>query len=409
MNYFLRSIAIAFLLFYGSVTFADVSVVVQVTSTYEVVKPGVTAQYTVSGSYNGTPSLNTEEEAGTVEWQYGGGNITADATISPSAAETTWSASNTRTISTISNNLGEYILRIYLKVRIQIKNKTTGAHIRYIESTGRGSAKLKVTNGKFKIVLVFDDDFAGRSKTRMGVGEGATITVEAIDPVGGTTTIESTSGTGNITVSGTSVTAGNFSGSGTITVTAKVNGKTATTETLGVTIVAPTGVRQEKIIPVDLHNGWTVPVTNPDRKLYVSGYCSVGMRVASYLNPTDVSFHEIDVGEGTCEGTGTGSLLFWTGNVHPRWKVGVSTGNIAQGCRVEGPNKGQQPPYDFCSFATENVNIAAGTCTWNIPCEYHCNTNINRPFAITIGKIVLDGKKGVTVSKAGNSVQHTSP
>jgi hypothetical protein len=146
-------------------------------------------------------------------------------------------------------------------------------------------------------------------------------------------------------------------------------------------------------------------------KLYKQGYCSVAMCLVSYLSPTDVSFREIKVGQGTCNGIGTGSLASQTGKEHPRWQESVSTGNIALGCRVEGPNIDVgQTPYDFISFAIKNVTIAEGTFTWNIPWEYHYNTEVtNKSFVITPGKVVLDGKKGVTVSISGNSVQHTSP
>ncbi|MDR2346835.1 MAG: hypothetical protein LBE18_12300 [Planctomycetaceae bacterium] len=395
------------MVFYGNFTFADnISVVVRVTSSYEVTIPGITTEITVTGSYNGVPSLNTEEEIGNVEWQYGGGYTTTGATINPSAAETTWSNSNTRVINVTGNDLGEYTLIFIMKVRIQIKNKNTGAFIRYVEASGQGSAKLKVTNGKFKIVLAFKDNFAGRSKTRMGVCEEATITVEAIDPVGGTAKIISTDRTGNIKVSGTTVTAGDISGSGTIKVVASVNDGAAAEETLGVNVVAPIGVRQEKITPIAI-GPWIAPVPNPDKKLYVQGMCSVAMNTVSYLRPTDVSFYNTKVGEGTCVGIGTGSQVPYSGLVHPSWKDDVSNGDILLGCSVKGPNPGP-PPYDFISDI-QPVTVGVGTFTWNIPWEYSCNSGNNLSFTTVIHQSVFDGNRGVKLSKAGNSVQHTTP
>jgi hypothetical protein len=161
-----------------------------------------------------------------------------------------------------------------------------------VKLTGSGSgpaqtydwtAKAKYNlGGKFKIYLDFSqgDDFTGRSKTAMGVGEIADIQVVAVDPPGATVTITSVSTSGAITNGGYRVTAGNTAGTGTITVKAKVNNSwTEYTEKLDVTVLEPTGVRQVKLRDI------SIPVNQ----------CGAGFEAASYLEPKNVSFHFITV------------------------------------------------------------------------------------------------------------------
>jgi hypothetical protein len=133
---------------------------------YETIKIGDEIKCHVSGTYNGTLSHNTEEKTGAKEWQFRGVSVADGLIVRPRVAETTWSTSETRTVYVFANELGEYTLQFELKVRIQIKNKNTGAHIRYAEVTGSKSVKLDVINRKFKIVLLFDDNFSGHSRKK---------------------------------------------------------------------------------------------------------------------------------------------------------------------------------------------------------------------------------------------------
>jgi hypothetical protein len=131
------------------------------------------------------------------------------------------------------------------------------------------------------------------------------------------------------------------------------------------------------------------------------------MNVVSYLIPTDVSFQKISVGEGECKSIATGSMFPSNHNVlHPRWIADLSKGDIKKGCRVEGPNYWRNPPYDFVGSYTEIVGAKAGTFTWNIPCEYHASRARNLKFFTLIQKSTFDGKGGIKISKAGNSVQN---
>ncbi|MDR2756084.1 MAG: hypothetical protein LBC20_10280 [Planctomycetaceae bacterium] len=269
-----------------------------------------------------------------------------------------------------------------------------------VKLTGSGSGPIQTYDwtakakyelgGKFKIYLDFSqgDDFTGRSKTAMGIGEIADIQVVAFDPPGATVTITSVSTSGAITNGGLRITAGNTAGIGTITVWAKVgNSSTSTKETLNVSVLEPTGVRQIKLRDV------SVP----------TGTCGAGFEAASYLEPKNVSFHFITVGEGICYSTATGSIYPSRHEMaHSRWTASVSKGNSVEGCRVEGPNAGN-PPYDYIFGGEPNLSIGAGTFTWNIPWEYSCGNIVNREFSRLTHLTVYNGNGGATTSKAGNS------
>jgi hypothetical protein len=103
-------------------------------------------------------------------------------------------------------------------------------------------------------------------------------------------------------------------------------------ETLGVIVLAPTGVNMELQYIRD------IPST-------VKGLCLV-----THLRPTNVSFYNVEIIEDTCPATdATG--IYQTFN-HPRWYSGwasVSQGNITKGCLVKGPNSPDSDnvlPYD---------------------------------------------------------------
>lgn len=191
-----------------NVSLANVNVVVQVTPSLETKNVGGVVQYNITASYNGTPSVGTEEKAGAVEWQFGGANATAGCTITPSAAETTWKTSNTRSLTGTGTAEGEHLLSFNMRARFEITDKNTGAHIKYAEYSGRGTAKLKITAGKFKIVITPTDNFPGRSKYRLGIGEMATISLVSLSAgktvtiVPGTTSNPNPSGTRSILLYG---------------------------------------------------------------------------------------------------------------------------------------------------------------------------------------------------------------
>jgi hypothetical protein len=257
----------------------------------------------------------------------------------------------------VGTTIDEYIIGFYMRVQFEITNKNTGTHIRYAQYSGRGSAKLKVTNGKFKIIIVPTDNFAGRSCHRLGVGETATISVESI-PTGSTVTIvpgtstePNPSGTGRISVSGTSITAGDFVGNGTVKVKAKVNG-TVTTETLQLIAVEPLGVRFEEYVPFrnKIPSSTRMVPLSPNER-------GTMMYNKMFLNPTDVSFSSISVGEDAIAPTEyNGTLIIYNPDgtkndgKHVSWSQNVGDGNLISGCRIGGNFSVEPSGTDMAGF-----------------------------------------------------------
>jgi hypothetical protein len=245
-------------------------------------------------------------------------------------------------------------------------------------------------------------------RNKLGIGEDATILVFPTENSGDTVVFYAAVSS-EFLISVDLFEAGSAAAQGTISVYACINGNGEPDgpETIGVTVVEPQSVRQVKLTPVPV-GSWTIPSPNPDKKLIKPGLCAVAMQAASYLSPTDVSFYKIQIGEGTCVGTGTGSQSGYSTFVHPIWTRNVSKGNITDGCRVEGPNGGTLP-YDFIGEA-EPLTVGSGTFTWVIPWEYSYGTAVvNKRFTTLTHQSVYDGNKGVRLSKAGNTVQHTTP
>jgi hypothetical protein len=370
-------------------------------------KVSESVQYSITASYNGTPSIGTEEQFGTAEWQFGGASATAGSTITPSAAETTWSSSNTRSLTGVGTTIDEHIIYCFMRVRFDITDKNTDAHIRYAEYSGRGTAKLKITTGKFKIIVTPTDNFTGRSRHRLGVGETATLDVESIPPgstvtiVSGTATEPNPSGTGTIEVAGMSITAGDYAGAGTIKVKAEVNGQIST-ESLQLLIVEPTGV--QFIERSEYRN--TYDRVNPiPASMRGAAFCA-----NTYVQPTDVSFQGLSFGE---EGEGgklgievkaerNGNLKDLLPELHPAWYESAEGGNISTGCRIGGINS-----LDEVGFKSWYIS-GNGNFVWDIPWSYQTSTmNSPKVFLNMLQQMRNIGDELSTVSKNGITVERT--
>ena len=171
---------------------------------------------------------------------------------------------------------------------------------------------------------------------------------------------------------------------GTVTVTAedKSGGKVS----YEIEVIAPEGISQVK--------------TGATAKYNTSTTIGVGFNAVTYLEPTDVSFYQIKVGENTCNSTTTGGL---NNVVHPSWPcVQVGKGDEILGCRVEGPNSGS-PPYD-CVRSIYSRSVSSGSLTWEIPWDYEDADGKRHKFTTTTHKVVTDGKGKITLSKSGISV-----
>lgn len=125
------------------------------------------------------------------------------------------------------------------------------------------------------------------------------------------------------------------------------------------------------------------------------GYASVGFTGWIYLEPTNVSFSNLNWREGSCYGTGTGYLSFKTGEYHP---VGnehnVLGGNYSTGCQVDCIDTvatGQYPsPFG-----------SGGTFTWPIPWQYKDDTGNWHEFTTATHYETVDSSGTATIQKGG--------
>jgi hypothetical protein len=255
------------------------------------------------------------------------------------------------------------------------------------EWTAKATYKL---NAKFNIVLDFTpgDDFEGRSKTAMGVGEIADIKVIPINPPDAEINITSITTSGKILRgSGIRVTADDTAGSGTITVKATVNDSTTEyTEILNVTVLEPTGVEMILQSEYNTMNG------NLIRK---------GMCLKTYLKPTNVSFYQTKIIEDVCPATD--ATPNYQNASHPAWTTGwasTSKGNITTGCLVEGPNIPNPPKnllhWDFAGYFDKSIPLP-GHYTWKIPWKFRVGsgtpktfTDVTQKFNITYNNLTVE-------------------
>ncbi|MDR2440938.1 MAG: hypothetical protein LBE12_16380 [Planctomycetaceae bacterium] len=195
-----------------------------------------------------------------------------------------------------SGSVGTFVPNFSGRVRYVPAPGPSGPLPEY-EWTAKASYKL---NAKFNIVLDFTpgDDFDGRSKTAMGVGEIADIQVVPVNPPDATINITSITTSGKILRGmGIRVTADNTAGPGTITVKATVNGSsTEYTETLSVTVLEPIGL---------------VFFARPGTGIkHIKGIASVGRKLQWQLTPTNVSFYKVQTQEWGTNSNGTSEYQF---------------------------------------------------------------------------------------------------
>ncbi|MDR2437978.1 MAG: hypothetical protein LBE12_01235 [Planctomycetaceae bacterium] len=258
------------------------------------------------------------------------------------------------------------------------------------EWTAKANYKL---NAKFNIVLDFTpgDDFAGRSKTEMGVGEIADVQVIPINPPDTTINVTSITTSGAITNGGYRITAGNTAGAGTITVKATINGSwTEYTETLNVSVLEPTSIVFEEVVKWRNHLDPTTPIPNTLRGASI--ICKM------FVQPKNVSFKGVSFGEDfvvptKCEGSLDTRV---TPVNHSSWTDVATAGNILTGCRIGGSDV-----YDHAIFMCPF--LGNGERIWDIPWSYKTSSMIQRKvFVQKMPQVMKNiGDKTSTISKNG--------
>ena len=259
-----------------------------------------------------------------------------------------------------------------------------------------------VTVLAFRGKIIPDDNFTDRSLAKLGVGETGTkpakglgvelavnTTLNALKPLTWAKTAGFTFYIGEKdTDTGTaSFAAGRFFEDVTLTLTDKFGNQVA----YPISVVPPNGVHQVKAA----------------EGKYPPNACGAYMALYSYLLPKDVSFWKIEVAEDMCEGVGRESQAYRTREPHPAWMTtaGVSQGNLATGCLVEGPTPagayGTVHPYDFVNMS-DRLDIGSGTFEWNIPWKYRVGSNgYLTPFTKVLQKAQYDGQQSITIFKDG--------
>lgn len=244
-----------------------------------------------------------------------------------------------------------------------------------------------VTDCSFTGVLVSEDNFFGRSTTRVGVKEPGKLEVRLAP------------GTVLADVAPLSWTprsgANRFdffdNGDGTAKCDALLetgpgvfelrSGKTGCTATVTIDIVAPTGVEH------------TYKAAGTPSGIS-GGQVSFHIKNTVHLFPKDVSFHYITVGEGTCAAEVTGEFKVATGGTDPHQENSgaVTNGHYALGSRWTEP--------DICGFSGLRVNKDAGHHIWIIPQQWH-NLIGGQSFCTLEQRMDFDGKQKIRIQKGG--------
>ena len=222
-----------------------------------------------------------------------------------------------------------------------------------------------------------------RTRTNLGVGERATLTVT---PAGSYTWSVSGGGTLSAT-SGNSVDfiAGDRASTSVITATSS-----ACSCSITLRVWEPSGAYQVQF----------------DGTLHQAGTASSGFMGTTYLEPTAVSFENIEVNEGTCAAVATGIRASDNGKQHPEWPAWASVGGGSgdTGSVVQGPN--HDPSCVFYDFIFTNVGSMRGdgSFRWDIPWRFRVNGGSEKVFTTLIHNAVYEASGKVTMSKGGVTV-----
>jgi hypothetical protein len=382
---------------------ADPVVSVGVDPGYQTVKtftigdnadPGVNiAQYGITATCDPKSLENNEVKPIDASWTCSVKNITPipNATVNPNIPSVSApSGGNGNWMVYVSSpNAGEWKIEfeatvtydVWDKIKDRKKLKDDGiTPEKFGQYSGTGTCTFKVTNGKFKIILVPDDNCKEtpdnkRSVTYFGLGETGKIKVKPIEPNDTVTVTKISATPENICKAGKySFTIRQQPGSATITVKAEVtkNGSTtAGTETYGITAIAPT-------------NMYGVSKKDNFNILLVGA----GMYVWVGFEPKDVSFSKSKIAEGYTRGSHNDIVL---DHIPNNWKAGagdVMTGSITS-------------RRDQLFFSGFPLNTGVGAITWDIPFGYFNNEGIFISVLTNPQIGNFDGSGGCRITKFG--------
>ncbi|MFE9451617.1 glycosyltransferase [Streptomyces sp. NPDC006739] len=233
---------------------------------------------------------------------------------------------------------------------------TTAGAKQVTASCGASSASATATVVAVTPVLTPHDNFTGRSTTRFGIGEIIDLSFRTVPGASaaqlGGLRWSITSGGGTLTGTAGNDGIGVFTAAGTpgsVTLALKVVGGPAagaTAATRTITVVAPSDALMAQ-----------KPGTGIK---HTTGTWSVGFLGEIFMRPTDVSFAQAVMREGTVAGVGSGYLAGLNGIVHPLGGiVTIGTGDAAKGSKVNGT--------DTVNSGNLGTPFSAGDFLWAIP------------------------------------------
>jgi hypothetical protein len=268
---------------------------------------------------------------------------------------------------------------------------TTSNAFAYLEGSSPRSCPLvrkapSGTDNVFSGVLTPQDNFSGRSTTRFGIAEAinlsfnAQVTAAALGGLqwsivsgGGTLTGAGTDGTGTYTAPGT-----------------------AATVVLRLAIVS--GAQQGQ------RHDYTITIVAPSDGLLVKnsnvrhtqGYISVGFRGLIFLDPTDVSFANLQFAEGSVSAVASGYFASLNGSSHPPTTPPASIGSCDSviGCQVLGV-------VDTVDTNDDPPPFSTGDFLWAIPWQYQAPGGVLTTFTTANHHSTANAAGTATIQKAG--------
>lgn len=155
------------------------------------------------------------------------------------------------------------------------------------------------------------------------------------------------------------------------------------------TVIEPNGVMMERATGTGIWHVQNIP--------------SVGIRTSIYIEPSDVSFENIQIVEDDCPGIVTGYFIGTTldGVSHGTHGAGnkVSVGAVVAGKGSEVLAK-DTAQSGHCNFG---LPYASGTFLWAIPWKFSIGTGSDKQFAIVNQNFLIDSAGAMDVLKAGAS------
>ncbi|MCP4612639.1 MAG: hypothetical protein GY845_28400 [Planctomycetes bacterium] len=147
-------------------------------------------------------------------------------------------------------------------------------------------------------------------------------------------------------------------------------------------VIAPSGTRMTRY---------------SSRVKHVQGVASAGIGLWYWLDPTDVSFSNLDFGEDSCPATGKTGIYITVppGNHAQNTFTSILGGNSTTGCKVVN--------YDGAYSARPSWGNG-GTYTWSIPTQYIDDTSTRNTFGSNQNHVpTLQANGDATMAKGGQS------